>query len=104
MPTGVPLKKFLKTIRSQHTQRAYRTDLCDFFDCHEEGTVIAREIASVQKTDVRDYVRSLRHDGASESTRRRRLSALRRFFDWAMEHGLVDTNPARDARIDVSSR
>lgn len=93
------LKRFLEGIASRHTRRAYRTDLHNFFGLQDDADLGAAQIASVSRTDVQTHARSLQADGKSSSTLRRRLSALRRFFDWAVDEGLSETNPARAARI-----
>jgi site-specific recombinase XerD len=95
------LDHFLEGIGSQHTRRAYRSDLIDFLDFHA-GDPSESQIAEVTKQDVRAYVRSLQSDGKSVSTQRRRLSALRRLFDWLLDRGTVEGNPARACRVDVS--
>ena len=97
-----PIEQFLETIGSQNTRRAYKMDLCDFFNVPEARALETRRVEAVSWEDVRDYVRSLRADGKSVSTRRRRRSALRRFFDWTVEEGFRESNPARDARLDNS--
>jgi site-specific recombinase XerD len=96
------LDQFLNTIGSYNTRRAYRADLCDFFGIKKSGDLEPDRVDSVSRVDVREYLRLLRTDGNSISTRRRRLSALRRFFDWTVEEGCLEANPARDPRIDTS--
>jgi integrase/recombinase XerD len=96
------LERFLEGITSQHTRRAYRTDLHNFFGLEEDTELGKAQIASVSRTDVQAHAHSLQADDKSSSTLRRRLSALRRFFDWAVDEGLSDTNPARAARVDCS--
>ncbi len=100
MPPSSARKRFLKGIHSRHTRRAYRTDLRDFYAHLEKSELHDGRIENVTKADIRNYVQSLRSDDLSVSTGKRRLSALRRFFDWAMDDGLADTNPARDVRMD----
>lgn len=95
------LEKFLDGIDSQHTRRAYRTDLTDFFSFWGKKPGV-EVLAEISKDDVRSYIRSLQSEGKSESTQRRRFSALRRFFDWLMDQGLVDGNPARACRVKIS--
>jgi len=96
------LERFLEGIASRHTRRAYRTNLHNFFGLEKDTELGKAQIASVSRTDVQAHAHSLQADGKSSSTLRRCLSALRRFFDWAVDEGLSDTNPARAARIDCS--
>ena len=93
----IPL--FLKSIDSDHTRRAYRTDLKDYFRRSDDEDLDAR-IKRTRKSDIQDYIHGLQKENLSESTTRRRLSALRRFYDWLLNRGLVDSNPARDVHLD----
>lgn len=97
------LEAFLEEIRSRHTRRAYRADLRHFFERQDEDTGQA-QLQNIGKEDLRTYIQSLHDEGLSNSTRRRRLSALRRFFDWAGDQGLVDFNPASEVSVDTSRR
>lgn len=94
------LNHFLDQTDSQHTRRAYRTDLTDFLDARP-GEVTPERIDQVRREDVRAYVQSLRSEGLSVSTQRRRLAAIRGFFDWLMDEGHVDRNPARACQVDL---
>jgi len=96
------LNRFLEQIDTKHTRRAYRTDLTDFLD-RRRGDDEAGHLSRLTRDDVRSYVQSLQSDGLSKSTQRRRLSALRRFFDWLMDHGHTDRNPARACQIELRS-
>lgn len=100
MSVSETVRQFLNGIRSRHTRRAYRTDLRNFFEHMKDEDSNANQIESVTKADIREYIRFQYRDGLSVSTRERRLAALRRFFDWAVDRGLSNANPARDAQID----
>ena len=95
------ISNFLAQLDSQHTRRAYRADLTDFFGTSEDQ-VTATQIKQVTTDQIQSFLARLKSEGKSISTRRRRLSALRRFFDWAVNHGDLDRNPARASRIDLS--
>jgi site-specific recombinase XerD len=94
-------RDFLEQIDSRHTRRAYRTDLSHFLD-HLRDEDRLDGIDEVEARDIRAYVRALQADGLSRSTQRRRLSALRRFYDWLMDQGDSDRNPARTCRVDLT--
>lgn len=86
---------FLDGVSSEQTRRAYRTDLRRFFQTDEVTEVTKAEIMSVEAEDVQSFVRTMRSKDASLATQRRRLAALRSFFDWLIEEGVVAYNPAR---------
>lgn len=83
---------FLKQVAADQTRRAYSTDLDRFF---EEETVDESVVQSTDADDVRAFVRAMDERNLSVSTQRRRLAAVRRFFDWLIEEGIVSQNPAR---------
>ncbi len=78
--------------RSPRTVDAYRRDLLQFADDQD-----ARGEADADGADAR-AIRSFlarRHGDAAPATRRRKLAALRSFFDWLADHRGDDVNPAR---------
>ncbi len=96
------LRDFLRRIDSGNTRRAYRADLHDYFDFLKLDSVTKEAVGQTTKSDVSAYIRSRRKEEMSTSTLRRRMSALRRFFDWLVNEGYVDRNPARTCQIDLS--
>jgi len=86
---------FLNSLPSRQTRRAYRTDIHRFFEADEEDQVTTAQVTAVEAEDIRSFVRSMRRAKASLATQRRRLAALRSFFDWLIENGVVTYNPAR---------
>ena len=75
-----------------NTARAYRADLDDI-----HGWALERGLDVLQLTekDVRRYVALLRRRKYSESTIRRRLTALRGLYDLGLSQGSVALNSAR---------
>lgn len=72
------------------TVRCYETDLRQFRDfLAERGH--STNVADVEPSDVAAF-RDSNLDW-KPSTVKRKLAALARFFDWALEHGLVQSNP-----------
>lgn len=88
---------FLDSVSSGQTERAYRTDLRRFF---REDEVTEGRVTSIEAEDVQAFVRDMRTKEASLATQRRRLAALRSFFDWLIEHAIVTYNPARNPIVD----
>lgn len=88
---------FLETLSSDHTRRGYCRDLSRFFG---EGTVQTKEVQAVSSEAIKVLVQSMHRDELSRSTQRRTLAALRRFFDWLIERGVLKYNPARAPEIE----
>jgi len=96
------VESFLNTIQSQHSRRAYRADLTDFAN-HQVDNRGEFRLDEVTKEDVADYLRFVSAQNLSTSTVRRRLSTLRRFYDWLVDRTRTEYNPARACQVDVSS-
>ncbi len=76
---------------SEHTVRAYRTDLSDYGRwAHREKV----DALHATHKELRRYLAQLDAARYSRRTVNRRLSALRTFFQWANAIGRVDANPA----------
>ena len=76
---------------SPHTAKAYRTDLTQmgrFLEARGRG-----DLSQVTTRDLRAFLASL--SSLAATTRARKLSALRTFFDWVAEERGDDRNPAR---------
>jgi site-specific recombinase XerD len=84
--------QFLDTLSSSHTRRAYRADLRRFFSA---SGVDRDRVAAIDPDAVQAFVRAMKRRGRSLATQRRRLAALRGFFDWLIEDGRLDHNPGR---------
>lgn len=87
---------FLQQLSSAHTRRAYRTDLLRFFG---EEDLDDSDVESVRTEEIRSFIRSMHERGRSESTQRRRIAALRRFFDWVVDRGIRASNPVRAQNV-----
>lgn len=62
--------------------------------CHERNLAPAQ----VQRRDIIAYREHLKKEGIAVSTRKLKLSIVRRFYDAAIRHGFVTRNPAQDVR------
>lgn len=76
---------------SEHTVRAYRTDLADYARWAERQGVDALHATHRQ---LRAYLAELDQAQYSRTTVNRRLSALKSFFGWLNVTGRVDVDPA----------
>ncbi len=76
---------------SEHTIRAYRTDLRTYKDWAERRGI---DGLSLTYRQMRGYLVELDRAGYEKTTANRRLSALRSFFAWACVVGYAESNPA----------
>ncbi len=80
---------------AQNTQDAYARDLKDFHDW-----LIRKSLSfeTAEQQDVEAYMIHCDAQGLANSTRARRLSAIKQLYRFAFEEGLRDTNPAIQIR------
>lgn len=85
------LSLYLMRFDRLQTQRAYKNDLIQFF-----GTdVISYEMAMhVSFVTVNTHLQEMERSGQKPATMKRRLAAIRGFFDWLIALQLVEHNPA----------
>lgn len=76
---------------SEHTVRAYGTDLAAFARWAERNNL---EGLTVNYRELRGYLSDLTRAGYAKSTVNRRLSSLRTFFQWCNLVGYCEENPA----------
>jgi len=77
---------------SAYTVRNYTADLMDFFDF-----LRTRGISSLKEVDrltLRDYLAHLMKLGLVKASIARKLSAIRSFYRYLLQEGLVSTSPA----------
>ncbi len=100
-------ERFIAKLRNErrlspHTQQAYRRDLdrfCEF--CRREDIAAWRD---VDEHRVRAFVAWRHRSGLGGRSLQRELSALRSFFDYLIEAGLIGHNPARSVSAPKSPR
>lgn len=83
---------------SPNTLKAYKFELDRF--CEQNQTLIQH--LSVQ--DIKDYVSVLRGLKLSVKSIHRALSAIRSFFDYEKQNGLIDINPASLVQVPKAKR
>lgn len=75
---------------SQHTLRAYGSDLKDI----EKYLGFQKRLAVVEKEDLRLYIRHLREQRKfKESSIKRRIACMKLLFRWAQHERVVQSNP-----------
>jgi len=76
---------------SAYTVRNYTTDLLDFF-----GFLRAKDISSLKEVDrltLRDYLSHLMKQGLVKASIARKLSAIRSFYRYLLQEGMISTSP-----------
>lgn len=99
MTASTDVTAFLEHLRTErrlspHTIKNYAIDL-DRFDRYCARATIDRR-RDVVGDDVRMFAAWLHRNGLAPRSIQRRLSAVRRFFDYLKREGLIDNNPAVD--------
>lgn len=79
---------------SRNTIEAYSLDLTRFLD-YLRGKGI-RELRDIGKFDVRGFLLSLKRKNLSAMSIGRDLSAIRTFFRFLIQEGILETNPIED--------
>jgi site-specific recombinase XerD len=90
------LAAYLHRFDRSQTRRAYENDLAQFFGTREIDLSLARQATFLH---VNEHIADLERQGLKASTIRRRISAVRGFFDWLEALELVERNPANKQLI-----
>ncbi len=80
--------------RSRNTLKNYRTDL-DCFNHYLRETQKRMDISHFGQSEILEYGSYLQVKYTSDNSRRRRVQALRIFFDYLVEKSLFPSNPVR---------
>ena len=98
-PLREQIGRFLDSIRrenvSGHTLRAYGGDLSQFAEFIEHRPAPPDRAAAIDLLAVREWLADLYRRKLSPATMRRKLGALRSFFEFAVRAGEADLNTAR---------
>ena len=78
------------------TRRAYRNDLSAFFGSDDVDLETAARVTFV---DINRYIATLEAADHKASTIKRRLAAIRGFYDWLHALGAIDRNPAHQKLV-----
>lgn len=81
--------------KSQNTLKNYKTDL-DCFNFYLNSEYTNAEVKSFDEHLVANYGKYLEKKYSSDNSRRRRVQALRIFFDFLLSKSLVRSNPVRN--------
>jgi hypothetical protein len=80
--------------KSQNTLKNYKTDL-DCFNYYLNSEYASTLVSNFDQALVSNYGQYLEKKYSSDNSRRRRVQALRIFFDFLLNKGLVTGNPVR---------
>ena len=84
------LQTYLHRFDRPQTQRAYENDLVSFFGTSDLTVEMVRAVSFI---DVNRHIADLETSGLKPSTIKRRIAALRGFFEWLLALELIDRNP-----------
>jgi site-specific recombinase XerD len=91
------LARFLDALlgknRSGATLRAYRTDVLQLITFLRETNVAITEAGDVRKVDILDYLSALAKKGLTGIARARKLAAIREYFRYLEDVGIIDKPP-----------
>lgn len=82
---------YLQRFDREATRRAYGSDLYDFFGFEHVRLSDARAVSFMH---VNQYIAKLDSGGKKPTTIKRRIAALRGFFEWLVALDLLEKNPA----------
>ena len=78
----------------------YLADLRTFARWHADVRGAASSLLELTPDDIREYRRHMRiNEGWTPATINRRLQAVRKFYSFAMETGLMESNPASEVKL-----
>lgn len=85
------------------TLSAYQQDLNDFVKWLEQ-LKDQPEVVKVKAFHIRDWMSALRRRGLAGRSLQRKLSSLRRFYQFLLREGLVNANPCVDVPVPKTPR
>ena len=87
--------RFLVAV-SPATLKAYEQDLNEFIRWSEKSGSAAPEV--ITRNDVDGWIADMQNNGNAQKTMARRISALRRYFQWLMSKKVIDKDPTAKVR------
>jgi len=94
------VEDFVSHHDSEQTRRAYRHDLRQFMQfVGEELRADSTVPVMPDRGDLQAFVDDMRSKELSQATQRRRISAVRRFYKWLREQGVIPHNPIGDSNV-----
>lgn len=84
-------KEYLSQSRSDNTVESYMSDLSKFLG--ETGISTKKALMKVKADSVNLYIQNLKSSGVSYSSVLRSIAALRKFFGYCFDMGVIKSNP-----------
>ncbi len=81
--------------RSQNTIRAYKQDLLQLKDFLRKYFKNRININDIERQFLRDYLLSLQSEGVKNRSLSRKISVIKNFFEFCIEHSLCERNPSK---------
>lgn len=105
----IMIEEFLRYIRNdlhlaELTVEAYRNDLCQWEAFATDGGRYELRPETTTISDLRLWVASKSREGVSARTLRRKIQALRAFFNWMMRYRGLTSNPAAALTLPQTAR
>jgi integrase/recombinase XerC len=104
---GQARREFLRSLRAErglspHTLAAYSSDLRQFVEWAQRGKVL--DLVQVDRRLLRRFVALLGQRHLARRSIARKMSAVRSLLGWAVDHDLLDSNPANDVAVPKLNR
>ena len=101
-------RRFLRALRlerrlSPHTLRSYENSIRHFFLWMQRNPLWKGKLEAIESIDIREYVIESQHELSRKSIHNR-VSALRSFYHYLVEHGAVESNPFTGAVLPKTPR
>lgn len=92
------IREYVESLRlenaSAHTLRSYSADLAQFAEYFSRGGLTPPDVADFDQLTLREWLAALHQERLSKPTIRRKLSALRSFFEFLVRRGAASINHA----------
>lgn len=92
---GQYLAELARESASVHTLRAYRVDLCQFLSYFARNGLTPPALVKFDQLSLREWMADLYGQDLSKPTIRRKLAAVRAFFEYCLRQGAIRLNRAK---------
>lgn len=103
MTLEVALEQFAQDLhgknRSESTIRAYRSDLLQLFGWLHATNLVITQPADVERIDLVEFLAHLADHRVSGTSRARKIAAIREYFRFLVENGILAKSPAATLKI-----